>query len=161
MGIVKAPRGISVSSTDGAGSTFRIYLPITSKPETESQPTLRAIRAELEQPATGEASKQGRILLVDDDDFVRNSLAMMLRHDGHQVETFTGGSELLLAIPQIRDDDLILLDQHMPGILGTELLIQLREHSVNNPVCFLSGYTGDLRQQVRVETIHSASSKSG
>lgn len=150
MGIVKRHHGgISVSSTEGAGTAFRVYLPITAKPEPEPLAPPRVSRTVFEQPPTGGPSDQPRILLVDDDDFVRNSLAMMLRHDGHQVETFTGGSELLLAIPQIRDDDLILLDQHMPGILGTELLIQLREHSVNNPVCFLSGYTGDLRQQVR------------
>ncbi len=62
-----------------------------------------------------------RLLVVDDEDTMRSSLADILRLEGYQVETANGG-EAAIQMISTRDFDLILLDLKMPGLDGLEVL---------------------------------------
>ena len=64
---------------------------------------------------------KGKILVVDDEETTRRSLADILRLEGAQVKTAAGGEEAVEAIQQ-ETFDLILLDLKMPGMDGLDVL---------------------------------------
>ena len=74
---------------------------------------------------TAAAKPKARILIVDDDPIVRDSLGQWFDSEGYQVETIASGREALGRIEGERWD-LALLDIRMPGMDGMELQNRLR-----------------------------------
>lgn len=66
-----------------------------------------------------------KILLVDDDAFLRDMYATKFQEAGHTVEVAQNGSEALGKIAE-ESFDVVLLDMVMPGMTGTELLEKIR-----------------------------------
>ena len=66
-----------------------------------------------------------RILVVDDDELVAESVRAALESEGHVVGVVNGGREALAAIGAARPD-LVILDAMMPGVPGSEVLHQVR-----------------------------------
>ena len=129
--IVSQARGeISVTSTLGRGTTFRIYLPETDRP-LEVEPT----------PVVAATTTGGTVLLVDDDDDVRRMVERVLRRAGYKVVSATSGLDALACARAYPTEiDLLLTDMVMPGMTGQDLI---RELSVERPrlqVVFMSGY---------------------
>jgi len=87
------------------------------------------------------------IFVIDDDDAVRDSLSMMLRSAGRNVETFATAQEFIDRRGDARTG-CIVLDVRMPGMSGLELQDWLVEHGVPLPVVFLTGH-GDIPMAVR------------
>ncbi len=79
------------------------------------------------------------IVIVDDDDSVRLSIEMMLKHLGCEVISLISGESLLQSTVQLRDDSIIYLDQNMRGMSGTETYTELRSQRINNRIYFLTG----------------------
>ncbi len=79
-----------------------------------------------------------KIFVVDDDAAVRDSLRMLLRADGHAVETFASGPEFLDAC-NADTHGCVILDVKMPGMDGTMLQEELNRRSIKLPIIFLSG----------------------
>lgn len=80
-----------------------------------------------------------RILVVDDDPFVREILELVLQDADYLVETAEGGAEAFnkcLADPGI---DLIVSDMNMPGMSGLDLTMELRRNNVDIPIIVLTG----------------------
>ena len=72
-----------------------------------------------------------RILVIDDDQGVRDSMARMLRGAGYAVETAGSGEDgMMLAKGNVYD--VILSDMRMPGISGLDILRQLRDLRVDS-----------------------------
>jgi two-component system chemotaxis response regulator CheY len=95
-----------------------------------------------------------RILLVEDDPGVLQSLSIVLEHDGHSVATATNGKE---ALDLVRESapDLIILDLWMPVMNGWEFLGRLREtegHVRDVPVIAVSADMHVKRQDLPVES---------
>lgn len=67
------------------------------------------------------------ILVVDDDDDIRDLMAIILRGAGYQVITATDFSSALLQVERFRPE-LALLDLNMPGLSGLELILQIRRN---------------------------------
>jgi two-component system CheB/CheR fusion protein len=88
------------------------------------------------------------IYLVDDDELVRDLTGSFLRQDGFEVETYPDGESFLEAYAPGRPGCLLLLDAHLPGIGGLELLIRLRETGDTVPVVIVTG-GGDLAMAVQ------------
>ncbi len=130
MGIIRRHRGTAHVSSRPGGTTFRVYLPAGAAPSFET-PDLNS----LDLPNGGR-----RILLADDDRAVRLTLAGMLEASGFQTEVFTCGGDLLEYSSEIEVDDVILLDQNMPGLKGDETYQLLRSRGIRNPVCFVTAY---------------------
>ncbi len=67
-----------------------------------------------------------KILLVDDDAFLRDMYATKFIESGHDVTPAQNGVEVLRIIETTKDFDLMLVDMIMPGMTGVELMGQLR-----------------------------------
>lgn len=79
------------------------------------------------------------VYLIDDDQYVRRGLGMLLRSAALESISL-GSAEEFLAIYQPADHDLLILDMHMPGMDGCGLLKYLNDHRMSIPVIIITGY---------------------
>lgn len=85
---------------------------------------------------------RGRILVVDDEEDLRDMLAFLLEGDGFEVETADGGLSAL-AVARRRRFDLAVTDMKMPGMNGIETLAALKEVDPSIEVVVLTGYASE------------------
>ncbi len=133
-GIVKQSGGhIAVGSRVGHGTTFRIYFPPTDAPPAAAAP--EAIERAVE-------SSAGRVLLVEDDGFVRQLAGHVLRASGFEVSDAPTPHHALRLAGDLGRVDLLLTDMVMPGMNGAELANRLKAERPAMKVLFMSGYAG-------------------
>jgi DNA-binding response OmpR family regulator len=86
----------------------------------------------------------GRILVVDDEDSVRQLFQIMLQHEGYEVILATNGAEALIAAHREKPD-LIILDWMMPVMDGMSTLKQLRGDAATSqiPILMLTARQSD------------------
>jgi two-component system response regulator AtoC len=95
-----------------------------------------------------------RILIVDDDEALRESLQLILAAEGHEVAA-AAGAEAALALLDQAPADVILCDVRMPGIDGFELLPQLIRRAPGATVIMMSAYgTDDLAVEAIQQGAH-------
>src|ERR1700737_4472810 len=70
-------------------------------------------------------AEETRVLVVDDEENIRDLVSMGLRYEGYDVETHESGRAALAAVPRFRPD-LIVLDVMMPGLDGFEVCRRLQ-----------------------------------
>ena len=87
-----------------------------------------------------------KILIVDDEEKIRNILALLLRGRKHHVTTVDSGEQALKVVGELRPD-LVLLDIQMAGIDGLETLRQLRNQMSAIDVIMMTAY-GSIRSAV-------------
>lgn len=136
LGIVKQSGGhISVESEIGRGTRFDAYFPLLEQPaDPILAPSLQP------KPLNGTET----ILLVEDDDQVRNLVRTILRRGGYEVlEARNAGEALLLCERHASRLDLVLTDVIMPLMSGRELAERLSTLVPRLKVLFMSGYTDD------------------
>jgi DNA-binding NtrC family response regulator len=90
-------------------------------------------------PETYSAGLKGRILIVDDELVVRDSLQKWFDSEGYDAGAVSSGREALFAVQQ-KQYDLVLLDIKMPGMDGMELQKKLREVDSDLTVVIMTGY---------------------
>ncbi len=88
-----------------------------------------------------------RVLVVEDDRGVRESLAMVLGHEGHDVVEADHGEACMAAIDS-HAPDLVILDINLPGIDGIEICRRLRSQHFDEPILMLTA-RHDLHDRVR------------
>lgn len=112
----------------------RRLLPL--RPPTE--PRRSSLMFREDNPAQEERSV--RILHAEDDALVANVVRKALRDEGWQVSTFTDGAAALAEIEGGAHYDLLILDNHLPGVTGLELLSRARRlaHRQQMPIIMLS-----------------------
>jgi PAS domain S-box-containing protein len=134
-GIVKQSGGnIWVYSEVGKGTTFKIYLPRVDQVEEPERSTVLA------------AIPQGTetVLLVEDEEMVRNLSQEILEDSGYRVVVATNGKEGLRVCQEFREHiDLIITDVVMPEMNGREMAEQAALLRPTTKVLFMSGYTDD------------------
>jgi len=138
-GIVKQSGGyIWVYSEPGMGTTFKIYLPSVDAPLEEP----------LQQPEPAVPTGTETVLLVEDEDGVRDLLQEILTDQGYRVLSANRGAEAL-RISDSADEDIPLLvtDVVMPQMSGRELARRLRARRPSLRVLYLSGYTEEAIAQ--------------
>jgi two-component system, LuxR family, response regulator FixJ len=86
------------------------------------------------------------ICIVDDDDAVADSLRALLETFGVNVLSYGSGSEFL-ADERHRAAGCLLIDQHMPGISGLDIVEDLRKNGVQIPTILISGRLDDVTRQ--------------
>jgi len=94
---------------------------------------------------------RGRLAIVDDDPSFRQYLQILLQERGYDVETYSGGAQLLEASARGASHDVILLDLQMPGLSGLETLRATREAMPGTRVVMLSGHQmpSDIVESIR------------
>jgi CheY-like chemotaxis protein len=80
-----------------------------------------------------------KILMVDDEPLVCESMRMMLELDGHEMDEAYSGSEALQIIEH-RRFDLIFTDFFMPGMRGDQLAREVRGREAQPPVIMITGF---------------------
>ncbi|MBR0758140.1 response regulator transcription factor [Bradyrhizobium jicamae] len=91
-------------------------------------------------------SPRGEIFVVDDDPAVRDTLSMVLSAAGYQVICFADGAALL-SVARSRTPSCILLDVHIPGKSGLDILRELHGEDYPAPIFMISGQ-GDIAMAV-------------
>jgi len=79
------------------------------------------------------------VFVVDDDVSVRESLELLLRYEGWQVETFASASDFL-ASPRSSVPSCLVLDVSMPGLSGLELQKRVANSRTEMPIIFITGH---------------------
>jgi CheY-like chemotaxis protein len=79
------------------------------------------------------------IAIVDDEEPVRKALKRLLRASGLEAESYASGKEFLEAIV-LRRPDCVVLDLHMPGMSGLEVLRELRDGRAPLPAVVITAY---------------------
>ncbi|MBI3911228.1 MAG: response regulator [Armatimonadetes bacterium] len=80
------------------------------------------------------------ILIVDDEENIRETMRFALEAVGHRVETAASGAEALEEFGSGEGWDLVLLDQRMPGVEGLEVLRRIRERDPAARVIMVTAY---------------------
>jgi two-component system, cell cycle sensor histidine kinase and response regulator CckA len=132
-GIIKQSGGyIWIDSELGRGTTFRIFLPLT---------TAKLVQAEVPKAAARGPMKAVTILLAEDEEDVRTLLSELLEAHGHRVLAASSPAEALVVSGAYRGNiDLLLTDVVMPGGTGRELARQLLGRRPGLKVLYISGY---------------------
>ena len=137
-GIVKKADGyITVNSSPGEGTTFKIYFPLMTQGALEPLANVRA--------TTAGAGGDEAILLVEDDDRVRGTAKRMLEEAGYLVVAVDSGADALLHLEETGSHfDLLLTDVVMPEMGGREVAERVLEVRPGIRVLFATGYTDDV-----------------
>ncbi len=132
FGIVKGYDGaIFLKTEEGVGTTFRIYLPLTSPQE---EKVTKNEKERLDE-------KRSKILIVDDEPYIRDVLGEMLSLLGYESFSAESGKVALEILHNHPDIKLAIIDYSMPEMNGLELLKKIREKDPGIKVVFSSGYT--------------------
>ncbi|MEZ5818046.1 MAG: ATP-binding protein [Hyphomicrobiaceae bacterium] len=141
-GIVKQTGGyIFPESTPGKGTTFRVYLPRhIPEPAVATGPQPQQPKPERSRDLTG----TGRVLLVEDEDSVRNFAVRALKRQGYEVlEATTGVEALEVFAAETQPIDIVVSDVVMPEMDGPTMLTEMRKTRPDLKVIFVSGYPDD------------------
>ena len=134
FGVVNAHRGgIKVSSEVDQGTTFRVWLPAAprSAAATEETPV---------EPAEERGS--GTVLVVDDEEPIRQMLERMLTRAGYRVLLAASGPEAMEALRAYPGEiDAVILDMIMPVMSGYTTYLHIRSLDPDLPVLLASGYS--------------------
>lgn len=135
--IVRQSQGaVQVRSQVGQGTTVEIYLPSLI-----AEPRLSKGSAPV---GTGEIETMHKhILVVEDEEALRNLFRRMLTELGYKVTLAADGTEALSLVEQGLKPDLILSDVVMPGISGPAMAARLEKSHPDLKVVFMSGYPDD------------------
>ena len=121
---------LDIRSAPGMGTSVELWLPVASG----------RINTAGSGPDDVERRGAGTALLVDDEELVRASTAGMLADLGFAVEEAADGEEALRRVRAGFRPDILVTDQLMPGLSGTDLAVRLRETIPDLPVLIVSGY---------------------
>lgn len=85
---------------------------------------------------------QQQVLIVDDDQAVRDALEFALRLQGFNVHAYSGGHELL-ADSELAQAGCVIIDDNMPNMDGLELIGRLRERDIPVPAILMTSHATD------------------
>jgi signal transduction histidine kinase/CheY-like chemotaxis protein len=123
---------LTLSSELGRGTVASIWLPATEEAVDDVRSDCPMV-----EPAAGRAT----LLLVDDEELVRNGTAELLRDIGYDVVTADGGSDALSLLRGGAEFDMIITDYLMPGMNGAELVYQVHSIYPGMPALLVTGYS--------------------
>lgn len=133
QGILKIHNGaIRLKSKEGEGSSFIVLLPAKAGIEVVENPAPIAARSEL---------SNKMLLVIDDEQYVRESLAEVLKLEGFHVLSAENGQRAIQLFRYYRDKIFVVLcDMTMPVMSGAETVKRLRSMKSDIPIIVFSGY---------------------
>jgi PAS domain S-box-containing protein len=148
-GIVKQSNGyIWVTSRPGLGTSFQVYLPLVDRPSPVTEPSNLSSKV----PGGPET-----ILLVEDEDGVRELIAEILLQSGYNVLSAKNGAEAIeIGQQHPRAIQLLITDIVMPGLHGPEVAVRLSELHPGIGVIYMTGFSAPtelLQEQIAVGAV--------
>ncbi|TCZ66002.1 hybrid sensor histidine kinase/response regulator [Roseicella aquatilis] len=135
--------GLHIESAPGRGTTVTLWLPVA---EGDARPAVGGGEAAM--PAGGE---RRRILLVDDEELVREMLARDLVDRGYEVIQAGAPAAALALLEAGEPVDALVSDLSMPRMNGTALIREAKRRRPGLPCILLTGYAGDLAEPTAAE----------
>jgi CheY-like chemotaxis protein len=134
-GIIRRHRGtIAVESVENQGTTCCLKFPASAGTVKEDQ----------KEVSLSQQTRKARILVVEDEDEVRELLKDILIDGGHEVE-FTANGQKALEFFQEKTFDMVFTDLGMPGMSGWQVAEQIKQLSGETPVALITGW--DVKQK--------------
>jgi PAS domain S-box-containing protein len=129
-GIISRHKGtVAVKSAEGKGTTFTIKLPVAEKP-LEKRETVKSVPLK---------QREAKILIIEDEDEVRQLLSDILTSEGHKVEVASNGSEGI-EIFKSTTFDLVFSDLGMPDMSGWEVADAIKRVNSLVPIVLITGW---------------------
>lgn len=133
---VQSGGALRIASRPGRGTTAEIWLPVGDE-EVEAAP----VPARPATPAPTTTAASGRtILVVDDDLLVAMATADMLEDLGHKAVQASSGQSALRELEANPTIELVITDQSMPGMTGTQLAAEIRQRWPHMPILLATGH---------------------
>jgi CheY-like chemotaxis protein len=133
--VTEAAGSISVYSEPGVGTTFRMYFPLVTAPESP---------VDTAGPDTESAAGEGStVLVVEDEPALARVITRILTKAGYHVLSATNGQDAL-DLDEQQGCDLLLTDVIMPEMSGPRLAELLQQRHPGLPVLYMSGYSNGL-----------------
>jgi PAS domain S-box-containing protein len=138
-GIINRHHGtITADSVEGKGATFTLKFPVIKKKEKGEVKKEKVIPIKRKE-------KKARILLIEDEEDVRELLRDILAGAGHEVELAKNGSEGITLFKE-KEFDLVFTDLGMPVMSGWEVAEKVKSINVNVPVALITGWNVALEE---------------
>ncbi|HEY1664023.1 MAG TPA: ATP-binding protein [Verrucomicrobiae bacterium] len=130
--------GVAVSSQPGNGASVRIYLPAENQRVNDSADT-----------SEDDLHGTGKVLVVDDEDFLLSMTETILTEYGYEVLTAGNGAKALAILAREEGDvNLVVTDLVMPGMGGRELIERIKQIAPGTKVLCMSGCVPPADQQI-------------
>ncbi|RKH88774.1 response regulator [Corallococcus sp. AB045] len=153
--IVRAHGGdLRVHSVPGQGATFTLLLPPAPVQSAGSPVPLHAVAHVAEEPETAASGRRGRVLIVDDEPRLAQSMRLLLEPT-HEVVTVTRGEDALARVAAGESFDVVLCDLQMPGMDGIAVYRRLHQEApaLASRMVFISGGASSPEARAFVETV--------
>jgi len=140
--VVKSHKGwVDVSSTEGNGAEFTIYLPLTDK---------RPAMDDHEPADSPSATVRGCVLIVDDEDIILDVVSTSLEQLGCKVVSSLDPDDALKLFRDTQESfDLVIIDKVMPGMSGVDLFLEMKKISPSLKAVLASGYFDEDQEELR------------
>jgi PAS domain S-box-containing protein len=125
--------GVAIETEPGRGTTVKVYLPRATFAQADVQSSLLADGLKV-------AEKGGTVLVVDDDELVRETTSQMLGQLGYRVLQAGSGGAALELLSGRRKIDLLIVDFAMPGMNGVELAKLAAAKRPRLPILMATGF---------------------
>jgi CheY-like chemotaxis protein len=142
LGLANSHKGvITVESKPGNGSTFRLFFPASEEALAQPQTEENETDVTISKPSPGKMAEGGTVLVVEDEEILRDMATAMLKSFGFIVLKAKDGIEALEVFGKHQGEiKFVLTDQTMPRMNGWETLTAMRKLKPCIPVILASGY---------------------
>lgn len=138
--------GVSIESEPGKGATFKFYFPVLEVPLIGKETSDEIPKKEEPTSIEGRA----RILVAEDEEMLRVVYELTLAKLGHRVTLACDGLEALELFKANPDDfDIIITDQAMPKMRGTQLCMEALKIRPEIPVMLVTGYSNESESMAK------------
>jgi signal transduction histidine kinase len=132
---------LSIRSEIGHGTTVSLWLP-----RTDIAPAPPPERLTIPAPARSDHSSPRHVLVVDDDELVREVVMMSLNEAGFATEGAEDAQRALVHLDQNGAVEALITDFSMPGMNGLDLIREMRKRRPTLPAILLTGHVGDIEE---------------
>lgn len=129
--------GLRIESAPAWGTIINLWFPVSTRV------SLAVGQLPTSKDTVALTPARGRLLMVDDDPIVRETLAEQMEAEGHTVLTAVCGADALILLDAGEAIDLLVTDHAMPGMNGTTLISEARRRRPSLPAILLTGFTAN------------------
>ena len=123
---------IGIETSKGKGAVFTLTLPGSTHVEAPQEPARKGGLEPL------------RILIVDDQEIIRQLIAELLEAEGHVAAAVADGAEALNRLSK-ESWDLVISDQSMPAMTGSQMAAEMKKRGLGVPFILLTGFGDEMR----------------